>query len=534
MSTAIELLRQGRKAQIWTKYCGFLDLNIDEFMQIQERLLFEQIELVHKNQTGRKFMGDRVPTTIEEFRRIVPVTSYEDYEEFFDTEADRAKYPDVYIWSHTSGRSGRWKWVPYTEVAYRRLGERVLAGIILAMARERGDVRLEEGDKLVYNTPPRPYISGVTLRALADEFNFTFIPPWEETEEMDFQKRIEMGFEKGLETGIDILGSMSSVLVKMGERFAEGARSTQLSTHMLHPKVAFRLGRAYLRSKIERRSLLPKDLWSIKALPCGGADTAIYREKIAYYWGLQPYEQYGCTEEGAIATQGWNQKNMTFFPDGAFLEFIPAEEWEKWRLDPAYKPSTVLLNQVETGKRYEVVITNFYGKPLLRYRTYDVVQFPQLEDKETGVRLPQMTFVGRTGDFIDLAGFTGLIDERLVWQAIVNTGIGFTDWAMRKETAGGEPYLRLYFEPLNGVDKEAIRRDLHEQLKKLNSFYADYERMIEKRALEVTLLKPGTFSAYMRERQAAGADLAHLKPPHMNPSDDTIEMLLQLSVSQMR
>ena len=49
------------------------------------------------------------------------------------------------------------------------------------------------------------------------------------------------------------------------------------------------------------------------------------------------------------------------------------------RSDPAYMPQTVLLNEVEPKKRYEVVITNFYGKPLLRYRTYDIVEFPVLE-----------------------------------------------------------------------------------------------------------------------------------------------------------
>jgi hypothetical protein len=55
--------------------------------------------------------------------------------------------------------------------------------------------------------------------------------------------------------------------------------------------------------------------------------------------------------------------------------------------------------------------------------------------------------------------------------------------------------------------------------------------MIGKPALAVTLLYPGTFQAYMQEKQAMGADLSHLKPAHMNPSDDTIQMLLKLDKS---
>ena len=49
--------------------------------------------------------------------------------------------------------------------------------------------------------------------------------------------------------------------------------------------------------------MLPKDLWTLKALPCGGMDTSIYRDRGGGpYWGAVPYEQYGSTEEGAIAT----------------------------------------------------------------------------------------------------------------------------------------------------------------------------------------------------------------------------------------
>jgi hypothetical protein len=79
---------------------------------------------------------------------------------------------------------------------------------VLAAARERGEVRIKEGDVLVYNTPPRPYISGVVLRALGDEFNFRFVPDMEKTEDMDFQERIKEGFKIGMREGIDILGSI--------------------------------------------------------------------------------------------------------------------------------------------------------------------------------------------------------------------------------------------------------------------------------------------------------------------------------------
>ena len=529
MTKAAELLRYGRKSEVWSKYCGFLDLEVDEFMRIQERLLVEQIKLIAQSPLKAQFFRNEHPQTVEEFRQITPITTYEDYEPYFAEQREDILPQKAHLWAHTSGRSGRLKWIPYTRYAYQRLGERVLSGVILSMAREKGEVRLEEGDTLVYNVPPRPFISGVSLHALAEEFNFRFIPSLEETESLAFQERIQKGFDTGLVTGIDVLGSLSVVLVKMGERFAEGARTTKLSKNLFHPRALARLARGLLRSKLAGRKMLPKDLWQIKGMPCGGMDTGLYREQIAHYWGVIPYEQYGATEEGAIATQAWNKKGMTFFPDAAFLEFIPEADWARWRQNPAYVPKTVLFNEVVSGERYEVVITNFFAKPLVRYRMHDLIRFEALEDPETGIKLPQMVFAGRSGDFIDLAGFTGLIDEKLVWQAILNSGVRFEDWTIRKEISQGNPFLHLYLEPLETVDCAVVQSRIDLELKNLNSFYADYATMIEARPLLITLLPRGTFGAYAREMQARGADLAHLKPAHMNASVEIMDTLKRLS-----
>ena len=142
MSTATELLKRGRKDQIWMKYCGFLDLSLQEFMEIQERLLMEQIALIHNSEIGKEFLK-QVPKNVDEFRNMVPVTSYEDYEKHFDIQREDILPQPAFLWTHTSGMSGRFKWIPYTKQAYLRLGERVLTGVILGSARYKGDVRLK-------------------------------------------------------------------------------------------------------------------------------------------------------------------------------------------------------------------------------------------------------------------------------------------------------------------------------------------------------------------------------------------------------
>ena len=46
MPTAAELLKEGRYEELWRRCCGFIDLDIEQFMTIQRQLLMEQIELL--------------------------------------------------------------------------------------------------------------------------------------------------------------------------------------------------------------------------------------------------------------------------------------------------------------------------------------------------------------------------------------------------------------------------------------------------------------------------------------------------------
>ena len=55
---ANELLEAGRRSGVWTKYCGFLDLSLPDFMEIQRRLMMEQVSFLESSQCeiSRKFI----------------------------------------------------------------------------------------------------------------------------------------------------------------------------------------------------------------------------------------------------------------------------------------------------------------------------------------------------------------------------------------------------------------------------------------------------------------------------------------------
>ena len=137
-----------------------------------------------------------------------------------------------------------------------------------------------------------------------------------------------------------------------------------------------------------------------------------------------------------------------------------------------------------------------------------------------------MVFLSRVDDQIDIAGFTRL-SEKIIWQAIENTGLAYEDWTARKEL-NGEPRLHLYIESKeNGyVTAEQIAASVDDELKKLDPPYAELESFTGLRPLVVTLLPTNAFKLYKQRQQASGADLTQLKPPHINPSGDTIDFLV--------
>lgn len=522
-----EFFHTHTKEEIWQRYCGFLDLSIGEFTDIQKHLLMEQIELVADSPLGKKIMKGQKPTSVEEFRQLVPLTTYEDYEPHLSKRMDDVLAEKPLFWAHSAGRGGYFKWFPYTRRALETVIRHTIASWILASAPAKGVIPLP-GQRMLLNLAPRPYISGYLSYYLTQYIAFRAIPPIEQADRMEFQERIEKGFRMALRTGVDDIFSIASVLVKMGQRMAEQAQKMKPSLFMLHPAVFFRLGRAWLRCKIANRPILPRDLWPAKALMTAGTDTSIYRDDIAYYWGQIPYEFYGSTEAACIALQCWNKKGMTFVPDVTFWEFIPEEESRKNDEDKEYQPPTVLLNEVQVGKSYELVLSQFYGMPLLRYRIGDVITIVALRDDEAGINLPQMVFKTRVGETINLAGLTEL-DEKTIWRAISSTGTKYEDWSACKEYDQNQTYLRLYLELKESREAPEMERLIDEQLKTIDEDYRDLDALLGLQPVRVTLLPQGTFQRYYDQKRSEGADLAHLKPPHMNAPDGVIQRLLQLS-----
>jgi len=533
MPKAIELLRQGRNEELWQMCCGFLSLTLEQFMAIQKRLLLEQIALLNQCTLGRKIMRGAKPETVAEFREQVPLTVYADY-----CPELLAKREDVLpvkpaAWVRTSGRSGEYpcRWVPMTPAFSRELSIIMYGlGNLSSCQGWKDTSKIPEHPKLVYTVAPRPYMSGAMASMLEQQTPVHHLPPLEEAEELSFEERVKLGFKQALSEGLDYFFGLSMVLVAVGNKFSESSDKIDIRPLFSQPKVLTRLTKGLVKSKLARRPMLPRDLWSVRGIISSGLDSWVYRDKIKELWGRYPLDVYASTEGGIIATQTWDYDTMTFIPNLNFLEFIPEKEHFKWQLDRDYQPKTVLLDEVKSGENYEIVVTNFHGGALVRYRIGDMVRITALRNAKLGINLPQMVFERRADGLLNFVVLQ--LTEKLIWQAIERTRIAYEDWTAYK--IPGEPVLRLLIELKNsyqGSETDIAAAVLEQILKPGNGNYTmsavleDLTDMIDF-SVEVIRLPSGAFANYTAQKQAEGADLAHLKPPHINPSDKVISLLL--------
>ena len=530
MPKAIELLREGRDEELWQMCCGFLSLSINDFMDIQEHLLLQQLELLSNCKLGEKILHGARPKTVDEFRRMVPLTTYKDYcPELLDKREDILPAKPA-LWAHTSGQSGEYpcKWIPMSSTYALELSK-VLYGVgIISGCGGWGDTsHIPDTINILYSVAPSPYISGTFADLLRMQSPINYLPSPEEAENLTFEERIKLGFQQAMSEGLGYFFGLSLVLAKVGEKIRESSNSASLRPYLRSPKALWRLARGKIRSRLAGRPMLPRDLWSIKGIIGSGVDSLVYKDKIKEYWGRHPLDLYSCTEGGVIATQAWDYDGMTFIPNLNFLEFIPEDEQLKLQMDRSYQPRTLLMNEVKAGENYELVITNFHGGVMTRYRIGDMVRITSLRNDRLGIDIPQVAFERRVDDFLDFYFIT--FTEKTIWQAIESTGVKYEDWVAYKDVENMTLNIGLELKEGSQGDTEHIAALIFDRLA-----YPDNDRSAARHddlmdmadfKIQVDLLPKGTFNNYIARKQAEGADMAHLKPPHVNPPEKVLSLL---------
>jgi len=519
---------------LWAEYCGFLDLSIQEYMAMQERLLLEQVNILNGTGLGRRFFDGAPPKNIDEFRARIPLTTYEDYADILLNRREDMLPQKPSIWIRTTWEGGKHpiKYAPYTPSMLEAYRRNLIAAMMLATSSERGKTSIRAHDKILYGLAPLPYATGLFPHVIESYLTLDFLPPLNVASSMSMSDASKLGFKMGLKDGMDLFFGMASVACRIGEKFTlDGQKEPEKDDGesaafevKTTPGMAVRAMRARSRARKEGRGVRPKDAFSLKGLVIAGTDSAVYKEKIQEQWGIRPHEVSGGTESTIIGTETWTHDGMIFFPDSNFYEFIPETDMRRNSEDPSFVPRTLLMNELKAGENYEAVLTTLHGGAFLRYRLGDMYRCVAERDNKARIDLPVMQFIDRVPDTIDIAGFTRItaetIDEVLRLSRLeLSRYIAVKDYDDQKR-----PYMKLYVEMdrhavLGSAATERLVKDhISAYFHYVDSDYGDLKRLLGMDPLTVELLPMGCIEDYERE---TGRKLRPVNPPRF----DVIELL---------
>lgn len=527
-----EMLKNGEYEQIWKKYCGFLHLTMDEYMVIQKRLMEEQIRLFSNCELGQSLLKGKHPQTIDEFRKTMPLTTYDDYADILLRKQTKQLPGNPVIWIQTTWEGGKHplKLAPYTRSMLDAYRNNVIACLLLATSNALGKFNVENTDKILYGLAPLPYATGILPLLLKEEIDIQFLPEVKEAVNMSFSQRNKLGFKLALKKDVEYFFGLGSVTYAVSQSLAalsQGSGGIGLKELFQYkPKMLLRIMRAKKQCKKENRPLKPKDLFHLKGFMVAGTDNECYKDDLEELWGIRPMEIFAGTEPSLIGCETWTRDGMYFFPDSCFYEFIPEAEMYKNMDDPSYVPQTYLMDEVLPNHNYEIVLTLLKGGAFARYRVGDMYRCVGLKNKEDGTVIPRFKYIDRVPTIIDIAGFTR-ISENGIKNVIQLAKTPVVNWiALKEYNESNRPFLHLYIEIErdemihSAVNTEVLRDLLTAYFKYIDQDYRDLKKILGMDPLHVSILRCGSFAAY--------EEAYHQKIRHMNPSQYEVEKLLHV------
>jgi len=507
-------LKRCSREQLWQEYCGFLDMSLAEYMYTQRRLMEEQLALWCASGLGRQLLRGSHPRNLDELRQMLPLTTYADYADVLLAKRTEMLCGEPAVWIQTTWEGGLRpiKLAPYTRSMLDTYRHNLLSTMMMASARKKGDFDLKRGDRILYGGAPLPYATGLMPSLFDEDISFTWLPDSNTNSDLSFSQRIKKGFAMAMAGGVDFFFGIGSVANYITENFGRSSGGSG-GHHGLRvsPGNAVRYLQAKYVSRRDGRPIVPGDVFRLKAFFFAGTDAKCYRDRLTRAWGIAPVELAAGTESTCIGAENWEHRGMVFFPDACFYEFIPEQEMRRNLEEPDYQPRTCLMDEIQAGETYELVISVLHGGAFMRYRIGDMYHCVSAGAGQ----LPRLTFVDRVPNVIDIAGFTRITVSSMQ-EVIRLSRLELGDWVLKKEFNQKEdPFLHMYLEiPPDAQGSEvAAKSVLTEHLslyfKYFDSDYGDLKKLLNMEPLEITILKYGTIAAYEKRM---GTRLPRINP----------------------
>lgn len=526
-------------------------------MPNQQQLLESLMQKNADTEYGKKY-GFKDIKTFDEYRERVPLSDYDDYEPYVDRmiagEQNLITYKKINKYIQTSGSAGRPKLIPLCGKAiwnFQIMGFCAPLGSTLNYYKNRNEQMPGQHSFLTIEVVNRDLPNGNTasclsaipfnlLRPIAQFFSVTpkaiLYPEQPESTDMNYVK-LRFALENSNVTAltaalVTYLESMFEYLEKNWQVLVEDIEKGTISESVRCPEELRKKllkkckpnpeRAAELRAEFEKGfdtpigpRIWPHLAWT-SAMRSGAL--ALYAEKLKYYCGDLPFNNtgYAASESLMAMPLEMSALDAVLLPKSCLFEFLP--------VDAPAGTKTLLMDELEVGKDYEVIITNLAG--LYRYRMYDVVRVTGFYQKT-----PKVEFLYRSNLVLNITG-EKTTQQMLDWaveRACKEVGLSYSRFCVRGVMQQGTaPYYDVLIEPLNetNADLSALACALDDALRQSN-LYIDVRRREDVMApTQVHLLHKGTFDAYTDSLRQQGVNVNQVKPVTILNTDERLEFFL--------
>ena len=506
------------------------------------KLLFRILEVNKNSEYGRRYHFDEIKT-IEDFRRMVPVSEFSDYEEYIVRMVDGGEENlltslPLVGYAQSSGSVGKRKFVPLTQPEvdiytrytvtrmlaladrysrkYRGRGLKAARGMFTCPA--FNDI-LPDGTicSNIADVAARqlgfiyPYILSDPLknRLTDQEIETKYIISRFALEDRDIIYMFSVFFRE-ISSIFDFLEKNWPVIVKDIEEgsISELAKATPEAMDRLKSVLKPNPERAAeLRTEFEKGfdSTLIQRLWPNMSVICGiGTSTFTpFSKKVRRYADGVPFDYliYGASEGLFAAVDELDTAAQLMLVDSCYYEFIPQNE------DGGSEDRMLEIDELEEGREYEIVITNQSG--LYRYRCGDVIKVVgHLND------CPYIQFSYRKGQLLNICGEKTTEEHMAAFVKEIGkaSGCTVTDWAVVSRLEEHPYYYELLLENKEGKDLSGYADNAHEILKAVNPRYDYFYNMDAVGKIQIRNLECGTQKAWADMKVKNGTPESTVKP----------------------
>lgn len=518
--------------------------NCDNATEVNKNLLLQIINDNKDTEYGKKYHFEEIKS-IDDFKRLVPFSTYDDYSEYIERMVKKGEKNlitnyDIVQYAETSGSIGVPKKIPVSSKSMKIYANYTISRVTYLankyhkevhgckLPTGRGFNQLEIVDRYLEDGTPLGNISGSAAKSYKALFPYYLTSPIPVLFPKGYMpmtylklfyalkdKDMTFMFSVFMSNLVDMMFYLEQNWKSVVEDIRTGTFNKEIQIDDDVKEELMKITRPdpkradELQKEFEKgfdTPIIPR-IWKKMSFICtiGTGGFAAYTERMRFYSGDVPidFSIYGASEAMMAACIEVESPEFALLCDSCFFEFLPADA-------PDDATETLNIDQLEVGKDYEIIITNLSG--FYRYRIKDVVKVLGYVGK-----CPKITFAYRKSQLLDIAG--DKITEAMMDKTMAKLGedigeqiLDYSVYINRDISPARYEFLIETVRDLDPINCQNYCDILEKHLGEINPVYKECLDTNEIGHAKLFIQQPQTHKLWRELKMLKGASANQVKP----------------------